>query len=531
VVQLVGAGQCFTNHSCEANTQDQWGSEVPAELKNVETAAARAIAEGEELTYDYALEQYEYGPRVECLCGAGTCRGSISGFSGLSREQQARLFSRASPYVQEKYRRELIVDHVGSNPSGQHLLVDYWDCETGLLTDKAALSSLITEAAHVAGAPVLSTHAHEFERLGVTAVAILSESHISIHTWPEAKYAAVDVYTCGGCHALRAHDVLLRALSSQRFDLLELTRGQADTQRSIAVIPDGIPVPSVSKDDGDWFFEATVPGRRLGNITHGFHIAEVVHKERTRFQECLIFDNPVYGRVLVLDGIVQLSTFDEHIYHEMLVHPAMFQHPSPRRVVIVGGGDGGTLREALRHDPEQVVMIDIDEQFVRSAAKHLPSLNAGAFEDPRVTLIFEDASEALLRYESAFDVAIIDCNDAVGPSQALFEAEFYAKVARALTDEGTTAVQAGSMLDVEFLQQTRRRMASQLGRTTGFRLTILSYHCGEYVFLVASTDCDPSGPDSATLAERQNRRGIVTKYWSPAIHQAAQVLPPSLALW
>ncbi len=104
---------------------------------------------------------------MECLCGAGTCRGSISGFSGLSREQQARLLSRASPYVQEKYRRELIVDHVGSNPSGQHLLVDYWDCETGLLTDKAALSSLITEAAHAAGASVLSTHAHEFERLGV----------------------------------------------------------------------------------------------------------------------------------------------------------------------------------------------------------------------------------------------------------------------------------------------------------------------------------------------------------------------------
>jgi len=128
-------------------------------------------------------------------------------------------------------------------------------------------------------------------------------------------------------------------------------------------------------------------------------------------------------------------------------------------------------------------MIDIDEQFVRTAAKHLPTLNAGAFEDPRVTLLFADASKALLRYKGAFDVAIIDCNDAIGPSAALFEEDFYATVARSLADDGICAVQAGSMVDEEFLQQTHRRMTSQLGRTTGFRLTMPSYHCGEYVFL------------------------------------------------
>ena len=110
----------------------------------------------------------------------------------------------------------------------------------------------------------------------------------------------------------------------------------------------------------------------------------------------------------MLDGIVQLSTFDEHIYHEMLTHPALFTHPAPKRVVIVGGGDGGTLREVLKHDPEEVVMIDIDRQLVDIAARHLPSLSDGAFSDPRLTLICEDAAVALRRYERAFDVAIID---------------------------------------------------------------------------------------------------------------------------
>jgi len=291
------------------------------------------------------------------------------------------------------------------------------------------------------------------------------------------------------------------------------------------------PTPIAKHHDGEWFHEDTVPGRRHGNVNHGFRMTKVVYKDRTPFQECLIFDNPVYGRVLVLDGIVQLSTSDEIIYHEMLVHPPMFTHPNPRRVLIVGGGDGGALREVLRHNPERVVMIDIDEQFVRSAPKYLPSLSAGSFDDSRVTLIFEDANAALARYKNDFDVAIIDCNDAVGPSEALFEQDFYASVARSLTKEGVCSVQTGSTLDMDFLQQTRDRIANTLGRTAGFRLTMPSYHCGEYVFILASTRFEPTGPEAETLAELQRRREIVTKHWSPAMHHASQVFPADASLW
>ncbi len=385
----------------------------------------------------------------------------------------------------------------------------------------------------------MSVHAHRFDHLGVTAVAILAESHISIHTWPEAGYAGVDVYTCGSCEPLRAHATIARALSAGRSERVELVRGHATSPPSLVRAPNApqgrLPgndrLPTGLADDGKRFFEGSVPGCRDGNVTHGFHISEVVYAARTPFQECLIFDTPVYGRVLVLDGIVQLSTSDEHIYHEMLVHPAMFTHPNPQRVVIVGGGDGGALREVLRHDPAQVTMIDIDEQLVRATKEHLPSVNDGAFDDPRVTLRFEDASEALRRYEGAFDVAIIDCNDAVGPSEVLFGDDFYATVARALTAEGICAVQAGSMLELAFLEQTHQRMARHLGQTTGMRLTMPSYHCGEYVFLVASASCDPRGPDAATLAELQVRRGFDTTHWSPAIHHASQVFPPRFQLW
>ena len=119
----------------------------------------------------------------------------------------------------------------------------------------------------------------------------------------------------------------------------------------------------------------------------------------------------------------------------------------------------------------------------------------------------------------------------VGPSEVLFREDFYTTVARALKGFGICAVQVGSMLDVDFIRQTRRRIESQLGSTTGFKLTIPSYHCGEYVFLVASQSCQPSGPDANQLAEIQAQRGIVTKYWSPAIHHASQVLLPQVQLW
>lgn len=521
---------CFMNHSCEANTHDRWSTKVPADLKFAETEATRDIAEGEELTFDYDLEHYVYGSPFECRCGAESCRGMIRGFNGISHEQQERLLGLASPFVQEKYRRESVPECVDMQPHGRHLVVDYWDCDAGFLNDEAKLIGILTRAANAAGATVISTHSHHFEHQGVTAVAILSESHISIHTWPENSYAGVDLHTCGGCDPLLAHEVLVEALSAGRAEFVELARGRADSPRSI-VVSDEAPRRSGAEDDDRWFHEGAVPGRRQGNINHGFRISEVVFKERTRFQECLIFDSPVYGRVLVLDGIVQLSTFDEHVYHEMLIHPPMFAHPKPRRVVIVGGGDGGALREVLRHNPEQVVMIDIDEQFVRAAAKNLPSLSAGAFTDPRVTLLFEDASKALLRYENAFDVAIIDCNDAIGPSKVLFEEDFYAAVSRALKHDGFCSVQAGSILDVEFLLQTRDRIGTHLGRAAGFRLTMPSYHCGEYVFFVASKSRDPSGPDATTLNDLQAKRGIDTRHWSPAMHHASQVLPPESELW
>ncbi len=416
------------------------------------------------------------------------------------------------------------------SPLGRHFIVDYWACDKGILNDEKKLVDLINEAAKQAGACVLSSNSHNFDGQGVTAVSVLAESHISIHTWPEFNYAGVDIYTCGDCQPLIAHTLIAQALSSERHTLLELERGMHSPEKSISVSGSSKDAYSGLSDDRSWFFEGHLPGRRDGNISHGFAIDKLVIEQKTQFQDYLIFDTPLYGRVLALDGIVQFSTSDEYIYHDMLIHPVMFTHPNPKNILIVGGGDGAALREVLRHNPDQVVMIDIDEQFVRGAAKHLPSLHAGAFEDPRLKIIFEDASTALDQFEGVFDVAIIDCNDAVGTSKPLFEEKFYSSVARSLKEDAVCAVQAGSTLDMDFLVQTRERVSSYLGKVNCFKLTLPSYHCGEYVFMTASKSHDSAKVELETLVDRQSQREIVTKYWSPAMHFASQVFPPSSPL-
>ena len=285
------------------------------------------------------------------------------------------------------------------------------------------------------------------------------------------------------------------------------------------------------KNDKDWFVENTVPGCRYGNVKHGFKMSEVIHRQKTKFQECLIFDNPVYGRVLVLDEIVQFSTSDEHIYHEMLVQPPMFSHPNPKKVLVIGGGDGGVLREVLKHQPDEIVMIDIDEEFVRSMPKHLPDVSNGAFDNPKVKVIFEDANQALERFENEFDVAIIDCNDAIGPSAILFETPFYSKISRALKSDAVCAVQTGSILDADFIKQIRDRIEETIGTSQGVRLTIPSYHCGEYVFILAHKSKATETLTISELKSRQEVRNIPTSYWSPEMDAASRIFSPMLSLW
>jgi len=199
-----------------------------------------------------------------------------------------------------------------------------------------------------------------------------------------------------------------------------------------------MPAPKNSK----WFLDYLTPDE--GHM-HG--LKNVLYSAKTEYQQMEIMDTGSCGRCLVLDGKMQSSERDEFIYHEILVHPAMLMHPEPKKVFVVGGGEGATLREILRHKTvEKALMVDIDKEVVMSCKERLPEWHAGAFDDPRTELAFLDARRYLEETDERYDVIIIDISEPVeeGPAYLLYTREFYEMVNTRLTDEGAIALQAGT---------------------------------------------------------------------------------------
>lgn len=194
---------------------------------------------------------------------------------------------------------------------------------------------------------------------------------------------------------------------------------------------------------GDWFVDRASPADLIA-----YERREVLVRGRTPFQQYEVFRSDLWGLVLILDGRLQSAEHDEFIYHEALVQPAMAAHPDPRRVLILGGGEGATLREVLRHPGvAQVVMVDIDGELVEICKKWLPTLHAGAFEDTRTRLIIADGREWLeSQSDAAFDVIVMDLPEPLeeGPARLLFTRQMYALVRRKLAPQGLVAVQSGS---------------------------------------------------------------------------------------
>ena len=275
-----------------------------------------------------------------------------------------------------------------------------------------------------------------------------------------------------------------------------------------------------------WFCEDAVPGTRFGRMRHCFLIDKLVFKGKSPYQEILIFDNPIYGRIFVLDGIVQLSEADEYIYHEMISHPILFSHPNPKKVLIIGGGDGGALREVLKHPVDEVYLVDIDKKVIEISKKYLPFVSRGAFKDKRLKLFIGDGLKFIKKFKDYFDIVIVDSNDPVGPSLTLYSSNFYKEVFKSLKKEGIMVAQVGSFLDFENLvKKTFFKLKKFFSSAQIFKLTMPSYHCGEYSFIGASNKVNLNKIDFKRIKKRFDRLNIQTKYYSPEIHLASMAIP------
>jgi spermidine synthase len=275
---------------------------------------------------------------------------------------------------------------------------------------------------------------------------------------------------------------------------------------------------------GQWFAEAPLRGFR-----QGYRVLQELYRGRSAYQAVQVLETELLGRMLILDGAVQTSAEDEHIYHEMLVHPALVAVEQPRRVLIIGGGDGGTLRRVLEHrSVERVVQVELDRLVVDVCQTYLPQIAAGALDDPRVELVIGDGARYLAETRETFDAILVDSTDPVGPAAALFREPFYQAAGRALAEHGIVVTQSGSPL----------LMGAELGKAVAalrrvfplvraYLATIPSYPGVIWSFLAATRGLDPAALPAEVV--RQRLEGIATRYYTPALHAAAFVLPADLA--
>ena len=266
----------------------------------------------------------------------------------------------------------------------------------------------------------------------------------------------------------------------------------------------------------------------LGQAFQGFHYDEVLYQAETPYQSIAVYQAPFLGRVLVLDGIIQTTEADEFIYHEMLVHVPLFAVAAPRRVMIVGGGDGGSLREVLKHPIERVDLVEIDSQVIECARAHLPTLNDSGrcFDDARVNLVIEDAFKYLKEHRGEYDVIIVDSTDPIGMAEALYSDEFYRLCRDSLSPQGALSVQDG----VVFFQpdEAARTVASmrKLGLFAGcYIAAVPTYYGGNMTFGIGGRQAAVLAPIPSRLRQRFQALRGATRHYSPDIHAASFVLP------
>ncbi len=260
-----------------------------------------------------------------------------------------------------------------------------------------------------------------------------------------------------------------------------------------------------------------------GHYGLAVRIDRVLFEKRTPYQDLVVAEAGPLGRILVLDGNIQVSEFDETGYHEMLAHVPLLTHPAPRRVLVVGGGDGGTLREVLRHpEVERTDLCEIDGEVISASRRFLPRLAAG-FDDPRVVIHAADATAYVREHSGTWDVVLVDSSDPVGPAVGIFGEPFYRDLREALRPGGLAVIQAESCFVYEDLVRGMARSLAGLFPVFAYYNTLVpTYTSGVIGFAFCSL-----GPDPLTAApDRERIRALGDlDFYTPALHRAAFALP------
>ena len=355
------------------------------------------------------------------------------------------------------------------NPRGRQLLAEFIYCAPDPLKDKEAIQAMVGRAVQEAGFHLVGIHGHQFDPVGATVVAIIGESHIAVHTYPEARHATIDVFTCSAeQNQYRLLEILEKELSPETVRVVEVQRGNPIEVR-----------------EQDWMTEFSTKGFDVR-----YHVAREIFRKRSRYQKIDIVENEDFGRMLFLDNDLQIAERDAHLYNRAMVAPLVREGRRPGTVAILGGGDGGVLHELLRHGPDKVYLVDIDAEVIRAAEAHLPAVCNGGFRDPRVEVVIGDAG-AFLQGGREFDGVIYDLTmhpeSFTDMDRSVYLDRIFRAVRASLRPGGTVSLQCCS----EFDEETRGLLGPLLRKAFGrvhFTKTFIPSFCERWVFAWARVD-------------------------------------------
>ena len=330
---------------------------------------------------------------------------------------------------------------------GNHILIEFMNCDPAILNDVATIEKNMVDAASKAGATVINSTFHHFSPYGVSGVVVIQESHLAIHTWPEWGYSAVDLFTCGEIDAWISFDYLKKSFGSDSYSAIEMKRGSVNLLKRSDFKISNIDTSNANQWRNPDFHTRNVwfTDKDEDQALSLRYTGEILHDQQSPYQRVRILESYKYGKLLTLDNMVMTSQKDEYHYHEMISHIAMFSHHNPQNILVIGGGDGGSVREILRHENvKKVTMVEIDNEVIEACKKHLPEI-ACALDNPKLELIVADGISFVKNApDNFYDVIIVDGSDPVGPAQGLFSVEFYKNCYRALKDDGILVSQGES---------------------------------------------------------------------------------------
>lgn len=389
--------------------------------------------------------------------------------------------------------------------NGLHLIGDLGGCrcDPQLLLDGEGFRSTCVEFVQAAGLTVMDANFHQFAGSGFTGTVVLAESHIAIHTWPESAGLTLDVYVCNysADNSRKAHTLFDSIVAY--FQPAEIARHEVERGAHLLMEP---------------LNEAT-----------GFYIKaeRQLGEWQTPYQKMEIYETAQYGKLFRLDGYNMTSEREEFVYHENLIHPALTAHNAPKKVLIIGGGDGGSSEEALKHPSvEQVTMVEIDPDVIQVAREHFQAVNNGVFENRKLRVVVGDGLKFVRESRERFDLIVLDLNDPVGPAEALYSLEFFQQCRAALAPGGALTLHIGSpVARPERVAELAARLNSVFRIVRPYIMYIPLYG-SLWAMAVCSDKLDPKAFTADEIDRRIEQRKLTElRYYNGETHEGVFALP------